>query len=394
MTIATMRLIDRYAGVPLCLLAGLFRRFPQRLDRAPKSVLIIKFFGLGSVLLTAPALDALKKKFPSARIVYMSFSRNAQLLAELSAIDERWIIETRSIFTFLQSFAAIVWRLVRTRIDVVIDFEFFSKFSTLVGAFARPQMQIGFSLPTRWRRWNLSHPVILQNNLHVTKSMFTMLAHLGIGDLPFPSPRFRLRPSPNVISLPPQVRASNSDIICVNPNAGETSLERRWDRHRFVEMLRLLISEYPETQFCLIGSRSERSYVQFIVDKIKSGNQLVVNLAGRTSVRSLIELFLRSRILITNDSGPMHLAAAVGLPTIALFGPESPDFYGPLGNHSVNLYARTECSPCLNIYDAKVFRCPFDAKCMKEITVQRVVREVRGLLQPARTLGIVEGVHL
>jgi ADP-heptose:LPS heptosyltransferase len=77
----------------------------------------------------------------------------------------------------------------------------------------------------------------------------------------------------------------------------------------------------------------------------------------------------------------MHIAAAIGLPTVAIFGPESPEFYGPLGNRSINLFASLPCSPCLNIYNAKVFRCPINAQCMKDISVEQVVDAARILLR-------------
>lgn len=395
MKISTMRFIDRYVGIPLCWITGILRRFSP--DTVPQSgsVLVVKFFGLGSILLTSPVLLLLKNRLPEARVVYLSFSRNKEVLDQIPYVDEQWLIDSDSAASFLRSSLAVFRRLLVRRMDVVLDFEFFSKFSTFIGALARPRMQIGFALPTNWRRWNLSHPVTLASDRHVKESFIAMLAPLGIHEREIPCPRIARLHAPGAdVHLPTMVRTWHAEIICINPNAGETSLDRRWGAGRYGDTLRILLEEYPDALFCLIGSRHERDYVQRIVDRVRTGSERVVNLAGRTSLQDLLELFTRSRVLITNDSGPMHLAAAVGLSTVALFGPESPMFYGPLGNQTINLYAKLACSPCLNIYDAKVFRCPIGAKCMSDIPISRVVEATRTVMQLATVHEPEESVSL
>ncbi|OGU27952.1 MAG: hypothetical protein A2X66_01345 [Ignavibacteria bacterium GWA2_54_16] len=395
MKISTMRLIDRFVGMPLCWIAGIFRRFPESQSPSIRSVLVIKFFGLGSVLLTSPALQALKHKFPDSKVIFLSFSRNKEILEEIPFIEERWIIDSDSMTSFVKSFLIVLRRLLFRRIDVVVDFEFFSKFSTLVGALARPRMQIGFALPTRWRRWNLSHSVVLAGDRHVTESFLAMLAPLGLKERALSLPRISSsRTADGTLELPVQVRLWRADVICINPNAGETSLDRRWEASRYRDVLEILLEDYRDVLFCLIGSAHERGYVQHILEQVRIGNERVVNLAGRTSIQGLIELFCRSRMLITNDSGPMHLAAAAGLPTVALFGPESPTFYGPLGNQSINLYVKLGCSPCLNLYDAKTFRCPIDAKCMKDIPVDWVVKATAMLMESVKVPVLVESTSV
>jgi len=395
MKISTMRLIDRFVGMPLCWIAGIFRRFPESQSPSIRSVLVIKFFGLGSVLLTSPALQALKHKFPDSKVIFLSFSRNEEILEEIPFIEERWIIDSDSMTSFVKSFLIVLRRLLFRRIDVVVDFEFFSKFSTLVGALARPRMQIGFALPTRWRRWNLSHSVVLAGDRHVTESFLAMLAPLGLKERALSLPRISSsRTADGTLELPVQVRLWRADVICINPNAGETSLDRRWEASRYRDVLEILLEDYRDVLFCLIGSAHERGYVQHILEQVRIGNERVVNLAGRTSIQGLIELFCRSRMLITNDSGPMHLAAAAGLPTVALFGPESPTFYGPLGNQSINLYVKLGCSPCLNLYDAKTFRCPINAKCMKDIPVDWVVKATGMLMESVKVPVLVESTSV
>jgi ADP-heptose:LPS heptosyltransferase len=203
---------------------------------------------------------------------------------------------------------------------------------------------------------------------------------LGIESTGFVVPKIRSAHLTTPSLLPIKSLALTREIICVNPNAGITSLDRRWDGNRFSRVIEILHAENPALLFCLIGSEEERGYVEAILSGLKDAAHNALNVAGLLTFQELVELFSFSRILITNDSGPLHAAAAVGLPTIALFGPESPAFYGPLGNKTVNLYAGLSCSPCLNAYDAKVFKCPINAQCMKEISVDQVVEASRFLL--------------
>ena len=380
MTISTMREIDRFVGIPLCWLSGLARKLRRRNSlNSVNSILVIKFFGLGSVLLATPALHRLRVQFPSARITFLTFSSNSELLDEIHLVDERWFIDPRSVAAFCRTFALVLRRILRSSIDVVIDLEFFSKFSTFVGAIAAPSKQIGFALPTRWRSWNLTDPVQLATDQHVSQTFIHCLRPLGIGGTCFSPPQIRIKATPS--ALPFRVRIEpGRQIICINPNAGRTSLDRRWSGSRFARTIDILGAEHQDLLFCLIGSADEREYVDTVVEQLSRSRDSALNLAGALSLKQLFTLFDQSALLITNDSGPMHIAAAIGLPTVALFGPESPRFYSPLGNRTINLSADVACSPCLSSYNAKAFNCPIHAKCMKEIAVDQVVHAANSLL--------------
>lgn len=377
-----MRYIDRFVGIPFCWASGLAAMvFRRSASVSVDSVLVIKFFGLGSILLAAPALRRMRLQFPNARIVFLTFSANAEIVDELPFLDERWFVDPSSLASFVQSFSKLLARLIRTKIDVVVDLEFFSKFSTFIGSVARPAKHIGFALPTRWRSWNITDAVPLRSDRHVSETFLSTLSPLGIGSAEPLVPRIHFENSTSPSFLPIENRALTREIICINPNAGVTSLDRRWDGDRFSQVIDILQAENPTALFCFIGSATEREYVDGVIQSIQNNAHDILNLAGLLKFRELIQLLSLSRLLITNDSGPMHAAAAVGLPTVALFGPESPSFYGPLGNKTINLYAGLPCSPCLNVYDAKVFRCPIDSQCMKEISVGQVVEASRFLLR-------------
>ena len=144
-------------------------------------------------------------------------------------------------------------------------------------------------------------------------------------------------------------------LICVNVNAGAMSHLRRWPKENFTHIIKHLVKNV-DVCVALIGSRGDLSYTQEFHQQLPKTTQ-IINLCGKLSIRQLIGLYSRSKLLITNDSGPLHIAAAIGLPTISFFGPETPYLYGPMGSKHHIFYSDLFCSPCLNIYNSKFADC-------------------------------------
>ncbi len=379
MNVTVMRRVDRFLGVPLCWCTGLLAHIPgfKRTERRTQTFLVIKFFGLGSILLSTPFLSLLRSTYPHARILYLSFAGNKEVLERLPQSSASFTISTQSPIAFCRDTLSVLGRLSREHIDVVFDLEFFSKFSTLISTLTRAPIRVGYDLPTLWRRKNLTHPVTLNHSDHVVDVFLHQLSALNI----IPDKQaaiYSLSPSPaerESTNRKLNLQTSNSRVICVNMNAGAASLERRWPGNRFIEVLQKLANQYPVFRFVCIGNEQEREYVQQYLDTAPELQDRVTNCAGMLTLGELAALLEHSVLLLTNDTGPMHVAASLGTPMVALFGPESPGFYGPRGNMKI-IYKSLACSPCLNIYNAKLFECPYDAKCMREISTTEVFTAV------------------
>jgi ADP-heptose:LPS heptosyltransferase len=340
-------------------------------------VLVIKFFGLGSVLLSTPFLTGLIEKLPRARIVYLTFSSNRELLQLTGLPVEVLTISDASLRAFVTTTIAVLRRLRSSSIDVVFDLEFFSKFSTLVSVFCGAQSRVGFDLPVRWRRSNLTHPVALEHSVHVARLFLRQLGAIGI-DVRDSIDPVGLNASPaDKASMERKLHLAgdSSEVICVNINASKTSLVRRWRPQRFVEVAKKLIQRDPSRRIYFIGDSSERAYVDAALQPMGGGSGGFQNCCGDLTLGELVGLLQRSSFLLTNDSGPMHIAAAAGTPVVALFGPESPVFYGPRGRSNI-CYKALPCSPCLNIYNAKQFTCPYNTRCMEEISTNEVLEAI------------------
>lgn len=174
--------------------------------------------------------------------------------------------------------------------------------------------------------------------------------------------------------LSPLNLLESDNLICINVNTGELALERRWPKEKFIELTKKLLEKYP-LKIVFIGSKSEFLYVQRIIDEIN--HLAVINLAGKLSFRELSTLLKMCQLLITNDSGPLHLAAALGTPAVSFFGPETPVLYKPLGDKHVVFFKNIDCSPCINVHSGKIVKCLKDhSECMEEISVEEVIRGI------------------
>ena len=381
----TMRTVDRFAGIPLCWMAGLLAKLFQRsYNPSPdkwSAILVIKFFGLGSLLLSTPFLSTLRRHAPQARIAYLTFGANKELLDKLPQPDIRLVIDTSSLRAFVSDTLRAIRTLRRLSIDVVFDLEFFSKFSTLMSTLTGSPVRVGYALPTRWRSLNLTHPIPFDHSAHATRLFLAQLHPFGMREEPA-APITRLQSSTTArrsLARKLDLYHNGFTLITININAGATSHERRWDPDRFVNVALELKRTLNSIRFFFTGTAEEFTYVD---EALRRRPELVpdtVNCAGLLTLDEFIALLERSSLFLTSDSGPMHIADSLGTPLVAMFGPESPQFYGPLG-HSQVIYKGIPCSPCLNIYNAKLFSCPYHARCMGEIPVHEVVAAARHLL--------------
>ena len=130
----------------------------------------------------------------------------------------------------------------------------------------------------------------------------------------------------------------------------------------------------------LVGAASEADYVKPLEEMLNFPNR-VRNLAGKLSLRQLAEVISGGVLLISNDSGPLHMAAALGVPVVGLYGPETPLRYGPLTAQKRVFYRGLWCSPCMSLDNAKTVNCVNGQACMRGIGVEEVFAGVVELLE-------------
>lgn len=392
--------LDQVLGLPLCLLAFLLHQPARLLRRSPperpaRRILVIKFLGLGSVLLATPMLRALRERWPDARITFLTFASNAALVSRLECVDEVVTVPRASLHGLLASVPVLLLRLRRGRFDAVLDLEFYSRLSSLVAWASGARRRVGFFVRARWRGSLLSDPVYFNPTLPFGRAVFALLKPLGV-----PEPDNGRLEAPRLGTAEAATAAARlqslgvpaaGTLVAVNVNASDLCEERRWPAERFARLVERFAGEVaPVDRFVFLGAPGEEPAVRAVLDRLAPEvRSACLDLSGRTSPLELVVLLRRCALLLSNDSGPLHLAAALRVPTASFYGPETPALYGPVGDNHLVFYAGHWCSPCLSVYNAKIAMCRGENECMRRIGLDEVVarlavfcRERVGLAPP------------
>ena len=139
-----------------------------------------------------------------------------------------------------------------------------------------------------------------------------------------------------------KLKTRNSKLILLQPGARWKN--KRWPAKFFAELVRSLAGKFPDARFAILGDKGDQPLGEII---LQAAPEKVLNLCGATSLPEMIEIVRRCDLMVTNDTGPMHVAAALGKPLVALFGPTAPERTGPYGQLENVLRLKLPCSPCL-----------------------------------------------
>ena len=346
----------------------------------PENILIVKLSAIGDVIHTLPALSALRRHYPQARITWLVEEAAAGLIEHHPALDrvlvsrrKRWLRalrapgRTRSIGAirrFLKD-------LRDTRYDLIFDFQASLKGGLLI-ALARGDRKIGFGPGLAHQEHsylflNETVPAV-DMEIHALTRGLILLRKSGI---PIDRIAYDLPVSDREREGMQQILAAGgidrrSRFVVINPVAQwETKL---WESAKFAALADLLIERY-DVPVVFSGSPADRPVIADITGRMKHG---ALNLAGQTSLMGLAALYERAMLLVSTDTGPMHLGAAVGIPVVALFGPTAPWRTGPFGSGHRVVRTDCGCSPCFQRHCA-------DSRCMAGITVERVLEAIEEL---------------
>ena len=385
-----MRFLDKYIGVLLIaflvVLQALkfpFRR-PLRLDdgETPKRILIQKFFGIGSLVNTVPLVTELRKQYPNVRIIFMTFKSNAAFLELFNIADRVIVIDDSRFLPFVKTTLKALHRCNQLKLDICIDLEFFSKYSMIMSFLSRSPIRTGFFAHFNLRSHLLTHPTSFNHYKHISRAYLSMAEVLGV----------ELSTEDCHLCLPPCTDNEKRNLwdslgqdpinnfIVINPNASALCNLRKWPAEKYARLITQLLTKYPAYTIMLIGAPSEQSYVQSLYEQCSSHQNRIINAAGKTSCKDLLVILEICSALISNDSGPVHLAAGYATPTIGIYGPETPVLYGPCNANAISLYKELYCSPCINVLDNKSYTSCEKVTCVNAISETDVMDALETLL--------------
>lgn len=361
MSIKLQKTVDWSLGI-VCLGFGAISKIFPNFALKTNKILIIKLWAMGESILTLPMIKELRKAYPSAKISVLCRERNKEVYTLNKDIDEIILFEPKNIFGLMK---------LLKRFDLAIDCEPYLKTSALA-SFYLGKRRIGFSHGTR--AWMYTDKIDYNDQQHVVDTYLDFLKVLGTPKKTEILVKLEYSPEDKVkvMKMLAPVLKQKKLLIGFCPGAAESTRERMWPEDNFAELADKIIEAY-DAAILLIGSKSEAELAENIKRKVKNTDQ-VMNLAGKTGKKELFALIELCDLFISNDTGPMHIAAAQGVKTIGLFGPNLPTRFAPYGKRNITLYHSIPCSPCINVHKGKIPDCSNTIKgeCMKNISVNDV----------------------
>ncbi|MFN3966202.1 MAG: glycosyltransferase family 9 protein [Endomicrobiia bacterium] len=378
LSIKTMKFIDKYFGIALCFLIGNLKKIiPYRISQKEiRKILIIKFWGLGSIVFLLPLITEIRKKYPKAKIYFLTLLQNKQLAELVKSIDEVITLRIGSLLHFIFASLNMVVKLRTKRFDLLYDCEFFARFSAIVSYLSGAKETIGYySSNERIRGALYTKKVLFDPTVHVSKAFMKILDDTVMDFDIYKRNEIKISDEAckNVEKLLLRLGIKNK-FVCINVNTSLLALERRWPQEYFVKVIDYITSK--NISVVLTGADWNRNYVEKTRQKCKN-KEIVFNLSGEIPIEQLLVIFEKCLFFITSDSGPLHLASLVGTPTISFFGPETPNFYGPVGDNNIVFFKNLECSPCMKVDNFKDVKCLYNAKCIKEIKPEEVIKVIQ-----------------
>jgi ADP-heptose:LPS heptosyltransferase len=351
--------LKKIDGAVGSLLAHLWPRPSMRhgfLGPAPR-LLLIRPGGIGDAVLLVPAIRAFKTKFPDSEITVLAESRNGAVFSLCPDVARVLLYDHPR-----QLLAAL-----RQRYDLVIDTEQWHRLSAVVARLVRSNLKIGFGTNERQRMFNVAVPYAHED--YERYSFLQLLEPVGIGaadtDYPFLSVPAPLPGRAQEMLAP----LAGRPFVALFP--GASIPERRWG----VEKVRALAARLNarELQVVVVGGGKDRAAAERILFGRRG-----LNLAGKTSLAETAAVLQRSRLLVSGDSGVLHLAVGLDVPTVSLFGPGIAAKWAPRGDKHIVLNKQLPCSPCTRF--GYTPPCPEGGRCIQDITVDEVAQAVAALL--------------
>lgn len=318
---------------------------PLPVPEKVRRILVVKPSSLGDILHTFPAVELLRRKYPTAKLDWLVHPAFADVLKfSPFPVDRAILFERRKLgrlATMPGEFIRLTGAIRRRRYDLVIDFQGLFR-SALFGGLARGARQIGFAAPREsTARWFYRHRLPVDMNIHAVERNVALVNRLLGSDDPVPEltlPLHLFHPP-----LPPDT--AGRPLVGMVPGARWPS--KQFPEQLFADVFTRLGKLIPDCRGVIIGSGADADGAAKIIAAAGNDPRLF-SLAGKTGVGEMIETIARCGLLISNDSGPMHVAAALGVPVLAFFGSTDPALTGPYGTRN-RIFRRPDlaCLSCL-----------------------------------------------
>lgn len=343
----------------------------------PQKIVVIKIGAMGDVLMSTPLVRSIKKKFPESKLIYVVGQWSKEILTDNPYIDkiisfDDDIIWKRKISEIINLINII--RREKADLGFILDRHYFA---SLFGFFCGIKFRVGYDRngagfannanvkygPVRHEiEYNLDLLGKVQPGEYLDKSMEVFL---DSADNNFADDFIKKHGLNNNLLL--GVMAGGAQ------NPGQTMYIRRWPIDHYIELIDRLYDRFSNVNVLLFGGPLDRKINNEIIDKCKTKP---VNTAGELTIKQSIALMKKCSLFITHDSGPMHMAAAVGLPVISIFGPVHPKRKAPLGEKHTYIW-KPDLPGALSDDEGKFPKDAEELDCMRQIYPDEIIKLIQ-----------------
>lgn len=348
------------------------------MNSSKKSFLIIQTAFIGDAILTLPLAEVVRKNVPSATIDVVAIPRTADVFKGHSAIDTVYAFDKKGKDAGVRGFFRFRRQLHEKQYDIALVPHRSLRSAFLARSLNIP-MRIGFDRSAG--KMFFTHLVAYQPQLHEIDRNLSLLEPLNISIPTNMLPHIEPAPEEReAIDLFLRLNGVQTSTPCVAIAPGSIWATKRWLPERYTQLAQHLAQKYV---VFLLGGREDWE----LCESIKLHSVKIINCAGELTLRQSAEVLRRCKVLISNDSAPMHIAVAVGTPVVAIFGATIPEFgFAPRGPHDVVVEVKNlPCRPC-GIHGG--MKCPIKTfDCMKGIHVSQVLQHVEAILSLSERKG-------
>ena len=397
MKINTKILIDRFVGQLICRFIDIvnFFSFKNKEKIKPEKICIILLSEMGSLTVTFPMIQVLKKKYINSDIYILTLKRNDEIIKIMGLVPEENIItiDDSSLIKFISGSYKSIQYFRTIAIDTVIDCELFARISSIYSYFSGAKIRVGFHPNTQeglYRGNHINRQVLYNPYTHISYQFINLVESIESEE----QPKNKNTIDKYNVNIP-QINISEKEkadlkerielffpdfikqpIVILNPGGGMLPI-RAWPVENYCIVAKSLLKSGYSVAVTGVSNNTEPA--KRIAASCNSS--YCVDMTGFTrSVHELLILFTLSKLLITNDGGPGHFSCLTSLPSIILFGPETPILYGSLNPNAANMHADISCSPCLTAYNHRNSPCNGNNLCLQAIKPEQVLNKASEIL--------------
>jgi len=381
MVIRIIRVVDYYVGVPTCFVIGILDKFLNVFRKSvvttnPEKILLIKTWGMGNIVLMLPTMKAVREKYPDTQIYFFSLKNNRDILEGNPYIDGFFSLDMDGLRIFISSVIENIRLLRKENIDCILDFDQFARFTALLSfVIGIGKRRIGFDTRGQGKRYVFTDLVDYNNTQHMSKTFYDLARVIGIAEEDYQSVKVPYSGDDlffiNGFLKTHGIDTQKAILIGIHIGCGPNFPNRRWSCEKYAQLADRMIEEF-NVKVYFTGTRSETDIVQ---NTISLMDNKAVDASGRLSIKQMAVIIEESDIFFSSDTGPLHIASAMGTTVVGFFGPNTPLLYGPLGDKNIVYYKGLPCSPCITNYNAKKSDCR-DPICITSIEVDEVYDDV------------------